>query len=154
MDLQILAEKTGIDRRKLRYCLDHELVPGLKIQITADEAGRPRKFAEDVGFAIVCAAKLLELGLPHDSIRRFLKGFSEIQLTGGSSALAAILSHGHEPAVVYLGDGVHVRLVVEELDYDSGWRSPGKRTRPNHNYRPEVTVGLDIGQIRRKVFSR
>jgi len=153
LDLQELSHKTRLERRKLRYCLDHDLVPGLQIQITPDEAGRPRRFADDVGFAIVCVAKLLELGLRHDPIRRFLKGLSEIQLTDGSSALAAILEHGHEPALVHFGDGVRVRLVLEKLDYDSGWRGRN-RARLAEDYQPDVTVSLDIGQIRRKVFSR
>ncbi len=79
MDLQQLHERTGISNRKLRYCLDHALVPG--VSIGQDEVGRPRKFHEDVGFGIVCAAKLLELGLPHETIRLFLRGFVRSSLS-------------------------------------------------------------------------
>ncbi|MCC7418711.1 MAG: hypothetical protein IT428_00380 [Planctomycetaceae bacterium] len=69
MDISQLHAATGISRRKLRYVLDHRLVPGLDIEIVPDEVGRPRKFAVDVGLAIVSAATLLELGLSHEMIR-------------------------------------------------------------------------------------
>src|SRR5262245_52839072 len=74
VDLQTLHERTGIGKRKLRYCLDHKLIPELSIELADDEAGRPRRFADDVGFGIVCAARLLDLGLPHETIRLFLAG--------------------------------------------------------------------------------
>ena len=56
MGVQALAEKTGIPVRRLRHGLDQDLVAGFKIEIADDLAGRPRKFHEDVGFVIACAA--------------------------------------------------------------------------------------------------
>ena len=155
MDLQELSLRTGLDKRKLRYCLDHRLIPGLRIEVTQDEAGRPRKFADDVGFAIVCAAKLLETGLPHASIRLFLQGLSEITVDGSAapaSALASILEHGH-PAIAQFGDNVNVRLMLEEIPYNSGWRAPGNPARLADDYEPVVVISLDIGSIRQKIFS-
>ncbi len=57
MDLQQLAARTRIPIRRLRHCLDEGLVPGLKFQISEDEVGRPRKFNEDVGFALSLRGK-------------------------------------------------------------------------------------------------
>ena len=155
MDLQQLHERTGIDRRKLRYCLDHDLVPELYIEGTPNEAGRPRRFAEDVGFALVCAAELLGLGLPHDRIRGFLRGLLSIKLRGKGPeklALGAVLERPC-PATAHLGDGVNVRIVVEEYDYDSGWVVPGNPAKLDKSYQPAVIVTLDVGQIRERVFS-
>lgn len=155
MDLQQLHERTRIPLRRLRYCLDHGLVPGLYIQPTPDKAGRPRKFHEDVGFGIVCAAQLLELGLAHERIREFLRGLLSITLPGKSGeklALAAVLDQ-KGPAKAELGDGLNVRIVVDELEYDSGWVVPGNPAKPEKSYRPLSIITLDIGQIRDIVFA-
>ena len=154
MDLQELHDRTGLNRRKLRYCLDHGLVPGLNIEIAANQAGRPRKFHEDVGFGIVCAATLLELGLRHERIRHFLNGLLEITLKGeGTSkpALVAIFER-RAPAVARLGDGVYVRLTVADYGYDSGWVDPAGIHWPPHCYRPISEVVLDLGQILEQLF--
>lgn len=63
MDLQELAQRTALPLRKLRYVVDHDLVPELHYKLAHDEAGRPRRFASDVGFAIACVTSLLEGGL-------------------------------------------------------------------------------------------
>ena len=154
MDLQTLHERTGISKRKLRYCLDHRLVPGLNIELAADEAGRPRKFADDVGFGIVCAAKLQDSGLPHETIRRFLAGMMEIELPGPGTpklALVAILENGL-PISGHLGDGMNVRLVADDPSYDSGWRVPGNPAKISADYCPTVEVVLNLKKIRDEVF--
>lgn len=155
MDLQQLHAQTGIDLRKLRYCLDHELVPGLRIAPTPGEAGRPRKFAEDVGFGIVCAARLLELGLPHKSISGFLEGMLRCRIARKGCEKPALLAVLEQtvPATAQLGDGKYIRIRVPEYGYDSGWVSPNHRVRGG-DYRPIVIVELDIGQIRDQVFLR
>jgi hypothetical protein len=156
MDLQQLHECSGIELRKLRYCLDHKLIPGLHIKSTRGEAGQPRKFADDVGFGIVCAAQLLELGLPHARIRGFLEGLLRIRIRGQGPeklVLVAVLEQ-RTPAIAQLGDGVNVRIIVEEHDYDTGWIPPNNSARLADDYRPIVIVALDIGQIRDQVFNR
>jgi len=155
MDLQQLHKRTGIELRKLRYCLDHELIPGLDIKSAGGEAGKPRKFARDMGFAIVAAAKLLELGLPHKRIRGFLEGLVRIRVprkeTDGH-VLSTVLEY-QVSAVAKLGDGVNVRILVEDFGYDSGWVSPDDLANLPEDYRPIVIVELDIGKIRDQVFN-
>lgn len=156
MDLGELHRRTGIAIRRLRYCLDHALVPELSVDLASGRAGRPRQFAEDVGFAIVCAAVLLDTGLPHEKIRWFLRGLLGIPVQGNGgtmSALAAIL--GREgPAFGYLGDGVNVRIEAEEFGYDSGWLAPQNPARLDRAYAPRVEVRLNLGKIRDEVFVR
>jgi hypothetical protein len=156
MNLQELHERTGIELRKLRYCLDHDLIPGLHVKSTPDEVGQPRKFADDVGFGIVCAAELLKLGLPHETIRGFLAGMLSIKLGGKGPkkpVLVAVLERP-TPAMAYLGDALNVRIVVKEYSYDSGWFTPGNRARLAPDYEPIVIVTLDIGRIRDLVYAR
>ena len=153
MDLQQLHDRTGIELRKLRYCLDHALVPELHIKPAKDEVGRPRRFGDDVGFGIVCAAQLLELGLPHKSIHVFLEGMLRIRIAGKNGdrpALLAVLEQ-RVPAIAQMGDGMNVRIVVPEFGYDSGWISPDNCA-GRSDYHPIVIVELDIGQIRDQVF--
>ncbi len=154
MDLQTLYTRTGISKRKLRYCVDHKLIPELNIELADDEAGRPRKFAEDVGFGIVCSAKLLDLGLPHETIRSFLRGLLDIYLSGPRPRKRALVTALEQrvAAIAYLGDGVNVRLVVEEIDYDSGWWAPRNPPRLLEDYEPVVTVLLDLRKIRSQVY--
>ena len=156
MDLQQLHERTGIELRKLRYCLDHDLIPGLYIKLSPNEVGRPRMFAEDVGFGIVCAAELLKLGLPHEKMRGFLGGLLSIRIGGSGPekpAMVAVLERS-VPAIAYLGDGINVRIVVKEYDYDSWWVAPGNPARLSPDYNPIVVVCLDIGQIRDLVYAQ
>jgi len=148
LDLHTLHERTGIDKRKLRYCVDHKLIPELNIELAVDEAGRPRRFADDVGFAIVCAARLLEIGLAHEIIRSFLQGLLAITVEkhGPSTrALVAILEQSL-PAVVEFGDGGNIRLTVEAILYDSGWRRMGT-SEILKGYTPTVSIKLDLGKI-------
>ena len=155
MDLQALHRRIGIKIRKLRYCIDHELVPGLQIDLTPGEAGRPRRFAEDSGFSIVCAACLLDLRLRHDTIRTFLGGLLEIPIGGKGpkmSLLGSILKRPFQ-AQAQLSDDGKVRIVVEEAAYDSHWIIPGQPAKPVENCEPRAFVTLNLGKIRDQVFS-
>lgn len=152
MDLHSLSQKTRFPVRKLRYCVDHGLVPGLKIELTTGEAGRPRKFNEDVGFGLTCAATLLDAGFNRSAVRRFLKALLSITLGSGESeklALVAILERQF-PAVAEFGDGMNVRVVVG--DWDSGWRCSENPAPLDKSYRPTTYIGLDLGQIRDRVY--
>jgi hypothetical protein len=51
-------------------------------------------------------------------------------------------------ALAHLGDGLNVRIVVDEYGYDSGWVMPGNPAALVADYKPVVVITLDIGQIR------
>lgn len=160
MDLQELHRRTGINVRKLRYCIDHDLVPGLPIGSEAGKAGRPRSFAEDVGFGIVCAACLLDLHLRHDTIRTILGTLPEIPISGDGTPKSLFVSVLERPfpAQAQLSDDGKVRILVQEVvgdtGYDSGWVSPDNPSAPVENCEPRAFVTLDLGKIRDQVFSR
>src|SRR5262245_37077023 len=115
MDLHTLAERTGLELRTLRYVLDHRLVPGLSVRLADDVAGRPRRFSDDSGFAIACAAALLQAGIQRKRVHQILKDLLTIRFAEAKGesvlALAAIL-RSPLPAMAHFGDGVNVRLTV------------------------------------------
>ena len=152
MDLAELSKRTRIERRKLRYVLDHKLVPQLHIEIKEGGWGSPRHFAEDVGFGIVCAAHLLNFGLRHETIRHFLVTLLEVKLAGDKPPALTYVLQRPLPAYADFDDGERVRLRVD--DYNSGWIPPGKSRKPQPDSDPVTTLTLNIGWIRDQVFAR
>lgn len=150
MDLAELSQRSQLERRKLRYVLDHKLVPELHIEIKDEEHGRPRHFAEDVGFGIVCAARLQEAGVLHDSIRGFLRALLELKFDTQDSqpALAYVMRHNLSSYADW-GDDAYARLRVD--DWNSGWRKAGSR-KPDHKADPVLIFTLNVGRIRDQVF--
>ena len=155
MDLAELSQRTGIDRRQLRYVLDHSLIPDFHIKVVGDEVGRPRHFHADVGFAIVCVTTLLDLGLPHRTIRRFLEQMIKIKLTGDDLPALGYILERDCPAFGELGDGKRVRLRVGgDTPFISEWMPKPRAEKADNEYTPLVIVSLDIGRIRDQLFSR
>ena len=154
MDLQELHRRTGISSRRLRYCVDHKLVPELHIDLTPGEAGRPRRFHDDVGFGIVCAAVLLDIGLPHERIRWLLAGLLEIKVGKKGPRKPALVTILEQPvgARACLSDEGMIRIEVPEYDYDSGWIVPGSQAKRDNRHKPRGYVVLDLGRIRDQVF--
>jgi hypothetical protein len=50
------------------------------------------------------------------------------------------------PALVLVGDGVHLRLHLGKVD--SGWVEPRSLARLNEAYRPRVIIQLDVAVLR------
>lgn len=165
MDIKELAEITGIARRRLRYVLDHELVPRLYLSFVQDAAGRPRRFYPDVGFVIVCAARLLDFRLAHQQIRDFLSGLLELPYSNKPSAdplsphanescIAVMLRQQELSALAYFDEDSWVKVSFEHGGGKHGTRwysSVTKDFRPA-NYKPFVFIALDIARIRDQVF--
>ena len=154
MDIQELSERSGFPVRRLRHCLDQELVPGLEVNIAFNEAGRPRRFADDVGFAICCAAKLVELGLDREVIRTFINGMATVTFSDGKKTVLQAFFERRATGCAHLGDQMNVRFQIEVAgtEYDSKWVHPGNPAPLAVEYRPETTVTLDIGRIGERIF--
>lgn len=151
MDLAELAHRSKLDRRKLRYVLDHKLIPDLHIEIKDEEHGRPRHFAPDVGFGIVCAARLQQAGLYHENIRGFLKALLELKFdTKDPQPAFAYVLKRDLPAYADWGDYEFARLRVD--DWNSGWRRAGSG-REDKTADPVLVITLNIGRIRDQVFA-
>jgi hypothetical protein len=143
--------------RRLRYILDHRLVPGLDIAQAVKEAGRPRRFADDAGFGIACAAFLLQVGIQRRVVRHALRDLLRIKLRDKQGAYEiAIVSifRCQFPAKVQFGDGTNIRLIVEDLQYDTGWTQPNTQAKLIATYKPHALVELDLGLIRDMVLGK
>lgn len=154
MDLQDLAERTRIPVRRLRHCLDEGFVPGLKIQITENEVGRPRKFNEDVGFAICCAAKLIEVGVERSTVQAFMAGLSKVTFPNDDKLVISAFFEQQAWGLAHLGDGCNMRfdLEVAGTAHATKWVNPGNPAPLDPQYRPMTIISLDIGQIGTQVF--
>ena len=60
-DLAEISQSSGVKVRKLRYVLDHQLLPGA--QDVSQGRGTARSFTPFESFALVVAALMLEAGL-------------------------------------------------------------------------------------------
>jgi hypothetical protein len=142
LDLAELSRRSKIERRKLRYVLDHQLVAPSFVKIKNATARRSRHFDEVAAFAIVCAARLLDLGLPHPTIRSFLEGILDIIVTVPPFSPLVM---GGFPAFAELGDGSRVRVIVANFDWE--WNASQGARPTNCASKPVAVVRLDIGQI-------
>lgn len=155
MDFQELAERTRLPIRRLRHCLDEGLVPDVKVTASEHEVGRRRKFHDDVGFAICCAAQLLASGVDRSTIRTFLSGLAEVRFPADEKLVISALFEHHAGGTAELGDGVNMRLRLTDLpmdDYDTGWVHPGNPADLAADYSPTTIIALDIGRIAAQVF--
>lgn len=153
MDLDLVHQRTGISARKLRYCLDHNLIPGMEIHLAVDESGHLRQFNEFFGFMIVCATKLLEVHLPHKKIRLFFDGLLQIFNDHAPKDIAAraVLTKGLR-FCAHFGDGANVRVEIGRPRYDSGWIAPGNPAKLDSGYTPTWTIMLDLGKVRDELW--
>ena len=149
MDLQELAERTNIPIRRLRHCVDEDLVPGLKVSVSEKEVGRRRKFHSDVGLLICCAARLVEAGIDRTTVRIFLSGLLKVRFTEENKSAFITLYQEQATGIAQLGDKLNMRiqLKVAGTGLDTGWVHPGNPARLAEEYRPITSICLDIGQI-------
>jgi hypothetical protein len=79
MDLTDIHRKTTLPVRKLRYVLDHGLLPGTRVKTDLQRVGHPRSFTDFEGFSIAVAAALLDAGLRRGIIARFFDAMTQIE---------------------------------------------------------------------------
>jgi hypothetical protein len=148
--------------RKLRYVLDHRLLPGLRVKVAENAVGRPRYFTEFEAFGIACAATLLVAGLKREAVVGFMDGLAELTWDGPPSArerpsssedkrsfdrIALYVAFTErKPSLALLADGTNVRIQVGSRD--TGWRQPRTLAKLSEDYQPRATVHLDLAQLR------
>lgn len=156
MDVADLSVRTGLPARKLRYVVDHRLLPGLRPH---PGHGVPRTFTRFEGFAVAVAAALLEAGLTRKVVCAALAVACEpIGGTASDAAplFAAVTACG---GLLEVGDGRHVRLTVPhrpgvQRAVDTGWRACERAIRVRANYTPVVLVSMDLGVLAQVVQAR
>ncbi len=118
MDLAAIHHATKIPLRKLRYVLDHGILPGMRSKTDRSRVGHPRSFAAIEGFSIALAVALLEGGLRRDLVARFLDAITQIHwetIGPRKRRLTAIESASNvtaNPAIAEIADGRYLRLTI------------------------------------------
>src|SRR5579859_3878412 len=74
MDIATIAARTGVPPRRLRYVLEHVMLPG--ISRTGEGPGVTRDFVASQAFAVALTALLFEAGLGQKSVKRCVDRFS------------------------------------------------------------------------------
>lgn len=93
MDIASLSEKCGIPQRKLRYVLDHGLVPGLSPR--QQGRGNARQFDELEATALITAGSLFQFGVPAAHIRQTFAALGGISNKGRKVSAVAVLREQH-----------------------------------------------------------
>jgi len=150
MELAELAARTGLAARKLRYVLDHRLLPGQR----GDGPGHgvPRSVTPFEGFAVAVAAHLLDAGLTRRLVTAGLAVLADAargKPVRSAPLFAAFTSGGGR---LEFGDGQGVRLSVPgrpgvQVAVDTGWRAMTPTERLPDGYSPVVRVTFDLGEL-------
>lgn len=160
MDLHELAACTGLPLRKLRYVLDHGLLPGLMIEVATNEPGRPRRLAPDLAFGVACVASLLEGGVQSSTASFFIGAIPQLRYLWtpghywhGNEIVSKFLERG-EGGYVQLGDCTNLRLqlTISSNVVDTGWLQPRTSAKMAADYQPRTLIQLDVGSLRQAIY--
>jgi hypothetical protein len=152
MDLQTIAELTRLPIRKIRYVLDHRLLPGLRVEGQPDLVGRARILTDLEGFAVACAAILLESGVRKEAVIEFMAGLSGFpmgRIPAGKRSIHAIqkaFERTVTPAEALLADGMNLRFKFGHED--TGWVQPRTYAPLSHGYQPRMVISIDLAHVR------
>jgi hypothetical protein len=161
MDIDVIARRIRLPPRKVRYVLDHGLLPGTRGTLQADLRGRPRTFTPLEAFFVACAALLLEAGVKRGSVWQLMDrivampwpvGRPPVRLSplqGATvrprKAMEAMYYWAREATVLEVGDGVHLRLLSGSID--TGWVAPPTWTPLHPDYQPVISFRIDFTQL-------
>lgn len=158
MDLNELAARTGLPVRKLRYVLDHQILPGL--QGVASGHGVPRTFTPFEGFAIALAAYLLDAGVTRKLITAALG--TVCRPTGSTQTpldVPLFRAYTTGAGSIETGDGLYVRLRAPKRPgvgnaVDTGWLPLESAENVTDDYTPVVRVTVELGTFAQAVQGR
>jgi hypothetical protein len=155
MDLNTIAARTGLPPRRLRYVMEHGVLPGLR--------QRPRGYGLDwtftdfEAFGIALAGVLLNAGLRRDAVAACLD--EVVGKFGRDVAIADIplyRAYTGKPSTLTIADGLAVRLIaagrkgVTAGGVDTGWLPIGPDA-PDPDATPVVRVEVDLVALRNRL---
>ena len=133
-------------------CLDHRLLPGLRVAGQPDLVGRARILTDLEGFAVACAAILLESGVRKEAVVEFMDGLSGFPMEKSRlgrrprSAIQRAFEPRVTPAEAMLADGTNLRFKFGRED--TGWVQPGPTPPLPRGYQPRVVISIDLARLR------
>ena len=158
MDLAELAARTGMPIRRLRYVVDHRVLPGLRD--TPAGQGVPRTVTDYEGFAIALAARLLGSGMTRKLVAAGLDAACRPPASTDSPAEAPLCrAYAAADGRLEFGDGRYVRVVAPRSPgvgpaVDTGWLAVVPSPAVAADYRPGVRVAVELGGLARVVRQR
>jgi hypothetical protein len=164
VDMAELTVRAALPVRKLRYVLDHAVLPGHRG--VAGGHGVPRTFTPYEGFGIALAARLLDAGLS----RRLIVAVLAVACrpTGSTRARGRAIAPADVPlfraysaraGTLEIGDGRFLRLRAPRCPgvgdaLDTGWLAVDSSGRPAVDYTPGVHVTAELGGLAGAVQER
>ena len=148
-NLSALSKQVNIPVRKLRYVMDHDLVPDRTWFVVCDEVGTPRHFDDITACFITCSAMMLIAGVKRDAVYEFMDAIGEIRPPLGRQLnlpLVATAFTIQEGAIVTMADSTHIRLQLGKQI--SSWYCLGKKPVKDPTFEPFVSISIDLGRIR------
>jgi hypothetical protein len=156
MDLQEIHHKTNFPLRKLRYVLDHQILPGTRIETDSQRWGHPRSFTDFEGFSIALAAALLGGGLRRELVAQFfdkmndLKGTSKDRFGRDLGLLYAAFSDRKKRYLADIADGQYVAITSGESRRK--WSDLKSSNSAPVDYKPIVLISIDLGRLRDAIW--
>ncbi|WP_254510297.1 hypothetical protein [Anatilimnocola floriformis] len=155
-NLLIINERTQADLRKLRYCIEHRLVPEtIESRVVDDARGQPREFDLLTSTLLVAVVRLIEAGVKRDHVAWIMNhirsnpGPRKSKLHTSLAADATIHGKGGK---VLTGDGSHMRWIIG--DYDSGWMKFKSKAVPASEFQPLIEISIDLGRICKQILGQ
>jgi hypothetical protein len=160
--VQDIARLLAIPARRVRYVLDHGVLPGYGGRTAPGLAGSPREFTPFEAFAVAAAAVLAHAGAQRGVIAAALVAVADApwplpgrahrletpmeRATGRPrTAIAALYPPPGGEATLRVGDGVYFR--VDARGRDTGWLDLRTRAALAAEYRPRAVLELDAGAV-------
>jgi len=153
LEVSQIAQATGLPLRRIRYVLEHQVLPG------SERASRGHRIARSFtgfeAFGIALSALLLEAGLRREVVARCLASLVTTPIPprfakGQCALLHAYGSSG--PIQLELGDAVNLRLVASTAKGDrvdnKAWRQIKTGAEVGESYSPMVAISVEIGRLR------
>jgi hypothetical protein len=146
MDVMEVSRRTGLPIRRLRYVLEHRLLPGTE---KASRGHRiPRSFTDLEGFGIACAAVLLQAGLRRPLVQRCIRELLRPSRgRGRPENHLALLQRSAGAAVIEIADGTKLRVTAGP-GKTSEWLPLTVGKDEMNAPEPVAVMRVDIGSIR------
>ena len=153
MELSDIHRITKLSLRKLRYVLDHRILPGMRVRTDSSRVGHPRRFLELEGYSIALAAALLEAGVRRDMVARFFDAMVEFKWQGFSPQptrrlvlLECAFLQSVNPARAEIADGRYLRVTMGKKVLK--WIDLRSSRFNSVRYVPRVVVAVNLVRLR------
>jgi hypothetical protein len=150
LDVYEIARCTGLPVRKIRYVLEHGVLPGTK---RASRGRRvTRRFTLFESFGIACAALLLEGGLRRHAVQDCMEVLSSPPRGTHAAREVPLYRALYEAELTCLevGDGVNVRLIGRSSTGSPGtdWIQAATGEAMASSYIPLIRLSIHVLKLR------